>query len=62
MSRFIASALVAAAVSGRDQTGDGKLTFQELCTKYGFQFQSHTVTTEDGYILTQYRIRLARIQ
>jgi len=39
-----------------DKTGDGKLTFQELCTKYGFRFESHTVTTEDGYILTQYRI------
>jgi pimeloyl-ACP methyl ester carboxylesterase len=45
-----------AAFVGKDQTGDGKLSFQELCTKYGFRFEAHTVTTEDGYILTQYRI------
>lgn len=41
---------------GKDHTGDSKLDFSELCTKYGFRFESHTVTTQDGYILSQYRI------
>jgi lysosomal acid lipase/cholesteryl ester hydrolase len=39
-----------------DTTGDGKLDFQQLCVKYGFQFEEHTVVTEDGYILTVWRI------
>jgi len=43
---------VSGSVPNRDDTGDAKLDFQGLCTKYGFEFETHTVTTEDGYILT----------
>ena len=35
---------------------DATRTFAEMCTAYGYQFQSYTVTTADGYILTLYRI------
>jgi pimeloyl-ACP methyl ester carboxylesterase len=47
---------MSAAALARDDTGDAKLDFQQLCIKYGFQFEQHTVVTDDGYILTQYRI------
>lgn len=47
---------MAAMALARDDTGDSKLSFEELCVKYGFRFESHSVTTEDGYILTQFRI------
>jgi pimeloyl-ACP methyl ester carboxylesterase len=39
-----------------DTSGDINRTFQQLCVKNGFKFESHTLLTEDGYILTQYRI------
>lgn len=55
MRSSLAAAMLS-AVLAKDDTGDSKLDFQELCTKYGFQFEAHTVTTDDGYILTQYRI------
>ncbi|XP_058839837.1 lipase 1-like [Topomyia yanbarensis] len=35
---------------------DGDLTVPELITKYGYQMESHAVTTEDGYMLTMFRI------
>lgn len=35
---------------------DAKLNFHELCNEYGFAYEEHTVTTEDGYILTVFRI------
>ena len=35
---------------------DAKRTFQEICVENGFGFEEHTVTTEDGYILTVWRI------
>ena len=35
---------------------DAFLTMEEICHKYGFQYQEHKVTTEDGYILTVGRI------
>ena len=31
-------------------------SFSEICAENGFKFESHTVTTEDGYILTMMRI------
>ncbi|CAI2364954.1 unnamed protein product [Moneuplotes crassus] len=36
--------------------GDGFLTLQEKCEKYGYPYEEHEVTTEDGYILTLMRI------
>lgn len=37
-------------------TSDGSRTFQEICTENNYLFESHTVTTDDGYILTVFRI------
>ena len=31
-------------------------TFDEIVTKYGYQFEKHDVITKDGYILTLFRI------
>ena len=42
-----------------DPLGDNEdvtKTFDELCSQNGFAFEQHEVTTEDGYILTVYRI------
>ena len=36
---------------------DAKLTPEQLITKYGFPVETHYVTTEDGYILTVWRIK-----
>ncbi len=36
--------------------GDGYKTFQEICVENGFKYEEHTVVTEDGYILTIFRI------
>lgn len=35
---------------------DAYLTIKELTSKYGYPFEEHNVTTEDGYILTLHRI------
>ncbi|CAG9783225.1 unnamed protein product [Diatraea saccharalis] len=35
---------------------DSYLNFTELTTKYGYKSEEHTVTTEDGYILTIFKI------
>lgn len=35
---------------------DGTLTTPELISKYGYEVESHSVTTEDGYELTMFRI------
>ncbi|CAD0205237.1 unnamed protein product [Chrysodeixis includens] len=39
---------------------DSLLNFTELTTKYGYPSDEHTVVTEDGYILTLFRITKAR--
>jgi lysosomal acid lipase/cholesteryl ester hydrolase len=47
------------AKSGVDQKAadpDAGLTTPELIVKYGYPAESHTVQTEDGYILTMHRI------
>ena len=49
----LASSVSAQAAGDRS---DGDRTFQEICVENGFDFEQHTVTTEDGYILTVYRI------
>ena len=33
------------------------LSFEEIVTEAGFQFESHKVTTEDGFILDVFRIK-----
>jgi pimeloyl-ACP methyl ester carboxylesterase len=35
---------------------DALRTFAEVCSAHGYGFEAHNVTTEDGYILTLYRI------
>jgi pimeloyl-ACP methyl ester carboxylesterase len=35
---------------------DAFLSFEELCSKYGFSVESHLVTTQDGYILKMFHI------
>lgn len=35
---------------------DAFRTFEEICTNAGFKFEQHKVTTDDGYILTVFRI------
>jgi hypothetical protein len=35
---------------------DAKLSFKELCVKYGYPFEEYEATTDDGYILTLFRI------
>jgi gastric triacylglycerol lipase len=35
---------------------DSFLSFEELCSKYGFRVESHLVTTQDGYILKMFHI------
>ncbi|XP_058451063.1 lipase 1-like [Malaya genurostris] len=35
---------------------DGDLLVPQLVVKYGYQVESHMVTTEDGYMLTMFRI------
>ena len=49
--------LVLAIASFKSASADdhGK-TFQEIVTDYGFPLESYEVTTEDGYILTTFRI------
>ena len=37
-------------------TDDMRLDWDEICNKYGFVHSTHTVTTDDGYILTLMRI------
>lgn len=51
----VAALLATVSVSAGDQS-DKHRTFQEIAVENGFSFEEHTVTTEDGYILTQYRI------
>lgn len=44
------------SIINRDDSGDGKRNFAEICAENGFAYEEHRVQTEDGYILTQYRI------
>ena len=36
---------------------DFRLGFKNIVEENGFRFQSHQTETEDGYVLTMYRIR-----
>ena len=48
---------VAADSLGKDAPADADKSFQELCDENGFDFEEHTVTPQDGYILSLYRIK-----
>ena len=50
---MFAAALLASTAAA---TNDSDRTFQEICTENAFQYEEHTVVTEDGYILTVFRI------
>ncbi len=53
------AASIAAAGStpnNRDAPPDAEKSFAEICAENGFVHEEHTVTTEDGYILSMYRI------
>ena len=52
--KAFATAILATAVIASDS--DVSKTFQEICTENAFQYEEHTVVTEDGYILTVFRI------
>lgn len=66
MQSLIVSAIVGVAIANttslmnsiynRDDSGDGKRNFAEICAENGFAYEEHRVQTEDGYILTQFRI------
>lgn len=43
-------------VANTGDTSDSKRNFEEICIENGFQFETHEVTTEDGYILNVFRI------
>ena len=42
--------------NGHGDRSDAKRTFGEICAENGFDFETHQVTTEDGYILEVFRI------
>lgn len=46
--------ILAVALAATDP--DALRTFPELCQAHGFRVETHNVTTEDGYILTLFRI------
>lgn len=48
-------AIIASFCYANDLTDIGK-SFEQICTENGFNFESHKVVTEDGYILQQFRI------
>ena len=37
-------------------TNDSDRTFQEICAENAYQYEEHTVYTEDDYILTVFRV------
>ena len=41
---------------------DYKADIEEVVKENGFRFSNHTVTTEDGYILTAYRVRTKELR
>ncbi|GLG98546.1 Lipase [Gryllus bimaculatus] len=57
---LVAVALLATAASAAPEPRvleeDAYLSCPELITKYGYPVEQHEVTTEDGYILTVFRI------
>ena len=54
-TRALAAMTLAAHAIAGDRS-DADRTFQEICIENGFEFEEHSVTTSDGYILTVYRI------
>ena len=52
----LASSIHAYTIDPLGDNDDVTKTFDELCSQNGFAFEQHDVTTEDGYILTVYRI------
>jgi len=55
----IAQARISRSPEEIDPNGDisdAYLSFEEMCAKYGFQYEEHEVVTDDGYHLTMLRI------
>lgn len=50
-----ASFALFASVLAIDDSDDHK-SFAEICAENGFEFEEHTVQTDDGYLLTTFRI------
>ena len=48
--KTMAIAAAASLVHAGDRS-DADKTAEELCVENGFQYEEHTVTTSDGYIL-----------
>ena len=56
ISATLVGAVKALAVGSFNGNSDVAKSFDEICSQNGFAFEQHEVTTEDGYILTVYRI------
>ena len=56
MRSFAAVAAIAATISNSAVANDSDRTFQEICAENAFQYEEHTVYTEDDYILTVFRV------
>ena len=57
MRSFAAVAAITATISNSVVAkNDSDRTFQEICAENAFQYEEHTVYTEDDYILTVFRV------
>ena len=56
ISLLVATVFAQEQVNGGADTSDSRRNFAEICAENGFSYEEHTVQTEDGYILTQFRI------
>ena len=57
MRSFAAVATIAATIANSSiAKNDSDRSFQEICAENAFQYEEHTVYTEDDYILTVFRV------
>lgn len=56
---IFASAVVAKEKNSNvdDTNKIADMTFVEICNKFNYPVETHTITTQDGYILTYFRIQ-----
>lgn len=57
MQTLIIFVLLLAIVSSMRVHPEAQLPFLEYCKYYNYPAEAHRVTTEDGYILTIYRLQ-----
>jgi len=56
LKQWAAVALAATNIVLAADISDKDRDFQEICSENGFLFEEHSVVTEDGYVLSLYRI------